>query len=336
MKCIEFQSAGHPADVLKIGERDRPAPGPGEVLVRMIASPVNPSDLMFVKGEYGQMASLPQIPGFEGVGVVEESGGGMRGTVFRGKRVAVLNRAGGNWADYAVVPAEQVIPLSKSLSDEQAATFFVNPATAWVMTQEVLRVPRGEWLLQTAAASSLGKMIIRLGKSIGFRTLNVVRSEKDVETLLRLGADRVLVFDSKNSSSESFAAEVAETVGSAGLKFAVDAVGGQTGSAVVNSLTSSGRMLAFGTLSSEPLQFSPRTLMKNSLTIEGFWLGRFMERQNLFFKLRLVRRLTKLIRTGILTTEIAQTFGLDQVDRAIECATTPGAGGKTLFIMKDG
>ena len=143
MKCVQFETVGEPRDVLQVVERDLPAPQHGEVRVRMLASPVNPSDLMFVRGTYGVKPSLPQVPGFEGVGVVEESGGGLRGKIFRGKRVAVLNKSGGNWAAQTVVPADQVIPLSSSLSLEQAATFFVNPATVWIMTQEVLKIPSG-------------------------------------------------------------------------------------------------------------------------------------------------------------------------------------------------
>ena len=127
MKCVQFKSTGEPRQVLKCVERDAPSPKHGEVLVRMLASPVNPSDLMFVRGVYGVEPHLPQSPGFEGVGIVEASGGGLRGKLFRSKRVAVLNRAGGNWSEYAVVPAAQVIPLSSRLSMEQAAHVFRKP-----------------------------------------------------------------------------------------------------------------------------------------------------------------------------------------------------------------
>ena len=153
---------------------------------------------MFVEGVYGRQPALPQVPGFEGVGIVEENGGGLRGRMFMGKRVAVLNQDGGNWAEQVVVPAKQVIPLSSRLSTQQAATFFVNPATAWVTTQEVLQIPKGAWLLQTAAASQLGRMIVRLGKQMGFRTLNVVRNKAQVELLKSQGADDVIVFMPNN------------------------------------------------------------------------------------------------------------------------------------------
>ena len=330
MKCIEFDKVGPPTDVLRCVERDIPTPGPGEVLVRMLASPVNPSDLMFINGTYGLQPELPQVPGFEGVGVVESSGGGLRGRLFQGKRVAVLNRSGGNWAEFSCVPAEQVIPLSSSLSVEQAATFFVNPATAWIMTQEVLAVPRGAWLLQTAAASSLGRMVVRLGVEMGFRTLNVLRRPQQGDQLKALGATEVLVYDANGDNEEEFLSRVAAVTNGDGVRYAVDCVGGATGSAVVRAMTRGGRMLVYGTLSEQPLQFSSRELMTKNANVEGFWLGNFMAQKNLLFKLRLVRRITRLIKSGVLSTNVAQQFSLDAINEAVIASP---ADGKTLLSI---
>ena len=112
MKRVVFDRPGPPAEVLRI-EDDVPAPQPGrgEVLVRMLASPVNPSDLMYVAGKYGLKPKLPATPGFEGVGVVEANGGGVLGWLRKGKRVAVINDRIGNWAEYTVTKARQVVPV---------------------------------------------------------------------------------------------------------------------------------------------------------------------------------------------------------------------------------
>jgi NADPH:quinone reductase-like Zn-dependent oxidoreductase len=296
----------------------------------MLASPVNPSDLMYIRGHYTVPPVCPAVPGFEGVGIVEASGGGWRGKLFTGRRVVVLNRAGGNWSEYAIVPDQQVVPVSSDLSDEQAACFFVNPATAWVMTREVLKVPANAWLLQTAAGSALGRMIIRLGKLSGFRTLNIVRREAQAAELRQLGADAVLVCDSDTAAAE-LTDRIRSVVGGNGLLYAVDAVGGAVGSAVIRSLGPGGRMLAYGTLSGQPFSFSPRTLMTVGSSVEGFWLGNFMQQRGLLFRLGLVRRLTRLIRSGILSTQIAGTWPLDQAATAVRAAEDSTVAGKCLL-----
>src|SRR5712691_4345367 len=99
MKAIVFEHCGDPEDVLQVREVPIPRPGPGQVRVRMLASPINPSDLLYIRGQYGKPPPLPATPGFEGVGVVEESGGGILAKRVMGKRVAVLNRGTGNWQE---------------------------------------------------------------------------------------------------------------------------------------------------------------------------------------------------------------------------------------------
>ena len=150
MKAVVCDRWGEPEEVLHVRDVPPPAPGSGEVRVRMIASPIGPADLLMVRGQYGHQPPLPATPGFEGVGVVE-AGSGLLARRVMGRRVAVLNTGSGNWQEQVVIPARQAVPVPKELSDEQAATFFINPATALVLTRYVLRVPPGAWLLQTAA-----------------------------------------------------------------------------------------------------------------------------------------------------------------------------------------
>src|SRR5262249_45018066 len=118
MKAAVFENFGDPSQVLQIREVRDPHPGPGEVRVQMILSPLNPSDLLVVAGRYGVLPALPATPGFEGVGVVDEVGPGILGRWVKGKRVLAINSAGGNWAEYAVIPARQARPIPRDISDE--------------------------------------------------------------------------------------------------------------------------------------------------------------------------------------------------------------------------
>jgi NADPH:quinone reductase-like Zn-dependent oxidoreductase len=331
MKAIIFDRFGPPEEVLQVRDVPQPTAGRGAVRVRMLAVPVNPSDLLYVRGEYGRRPALPASPGFEGVGVVDTAGPGLlrhlRG-LKPGKRVAVLNGSGGNWQEYVVVPARQVVPIPEGLSDEQAATFFVNPATALVMIRHVLQVPRGGWVLQTAAGSALGKMIIRLGQHDGFRTLNVVRRREQAEQLKQLGADAVLC-----SADGPLPERVRELIGGEGAPFALDAVGGSTGSEVVRSLAPGGRMLCYGTLSMEPLQIDPRVLMVGQKRVEGFWLSEWIRQQSILRMLGLFRSIGRLLRAGVLTSEIGTTFPVEQVQAAVRQAEQSGRQGKVLLRL---
>jgi NADPH:quinone reductase-like Zn-dependent oxidoreductase len=303
-----------------------PEPGPGEVRVRMIASPVNPSDLMVARGRYGVLPELPASLGFEGVGVVDKAGPGWLGRLSLGNRVAVLNGEGGNWSEYVVIPARQARPVPDDLPDEQVASFFVNPATALAMLRHVLRVPRGEWLLQSAAGSALGRMIIRLARSDGVRTINVVRRREAIDELKELGGDIVI-----SSSEGPIDEQVRRALGSDGVRYAVDAVGGETGTQVFQALAPEGRMLVYGTLSQEPLRVDPRLMIAGHRAVEGFWLGQWMRERSIPAALLLFRQIARLNRAGILATEVGATFPLEQIAEAARTAESVGHRGKVLL-----
>src|SRR5215831_12419087 len=329
MKAIVFERFGDPAEVLEVREVPEPNPGPGQVLVRMLASPIGPADFLTVRGLYGQRPELPATPGTEGVGIVE-SGRGLLGRLRVGDRVAVINEAGGNWQEKVVVPALRVVPLSRQIPDDQAATFFVNPATAFIMTRLVLKVPPRAWLLQTAAGSTLGRMVIRLGHHFGFRTINVVRRREQAEELLQAGGDAAIA-----TEIESIEDRVQALTGGVGVPFALDAVGGTTGSAVARSLASGGRLLVYGTLAEEPLSLPSRMLFLGVKRIEGFWLSEWARRQNIVTMIRLFGRIQELMAKGVLTTEIGPTFPLDDIKAAVRQASKLGRSGKVLLRIGD-
>lgn len=328
MKALVFDRFGEPAEVLRVEERPVPEPGRGEVRVRMIASPINPSDLLVVRGRYGVLPTLPATPGFEGVGVVEKSGGGLLGRWVLGKRVAVINHVGGNWAESVVIPARQARPIPEGITDQQAASFFVNPATALAMVRHVLAVPRGDWLIQSAANSNLGKMVVRLARHDGIRTINIVRRNDAVGPLRALGGDVVL-----STQDGPIEDQVAQALGSEVVCHGLDPVGGAIGSGVFRSLGPNGRLLVYGSLSEEPLQIESRRVIAGDRIIEGFWLGHWMRRRSIPQALALFREIGRLIRADVLATETGPSFGLEDFAAAVQHADAAHSG-KVLLKMQ--
>lgn len=326
MKAIQFDRFGDPTEVLQVREvPPPPEPRRGEVRIRMLASPINPSDLLMIQGRYGKKPPLPATPGFEGIGIVE-AGVGLLARRVLGKRVAVLNTGSGNWQEQVVIPARQAVPIAAGLTDEQGATFFVNPASALVMTRHVLRVPPGAWLLQTAAGSALGRMVIRLGQLHRFKTINIVRRREQVEELKQLGGDAVIC-----SQDESIQKQVNELTGGTGVRYAIDAVGGATGSEVIQTLGRGGRLLVYGALGDAPLSIDPRILLPGQKKIEGFWLSEWSRDQGVLTMLLLMRQINQLIRSGILVSDIGSSFSLDEIKQACQQAAQPGRQGKVLL-----
>lgn len=328
MKSVRFRQYGDPAEVLAVEESAVPEPAPHEARVRMLATPVNPSDLLYVRGLYaGVEPQFPAQAGFEGVGVVDALGAGAH-DVARGQRVSVVNGQGGNWAEYTVVPERDLIPVAADVPDEQAASFVINPASAIIMLRHVLAVPRGEWLLQSAAGSQIGRMMIRLAKHAGVRTINIVRRRESVADLKELGADAVIV-----STDGPIDEQVRGITGPEGVRYAVDPVAGETGTQMFKALHEEGRMLVYGSLTGEPICVGadPRSILAGRRALEVFWLGYWLPRLDNDARHKLTDAIAGLIRDGILETRPGRRYSLDDIGAAVTEAEAVGKEGKVLL-----
>jgi len=353
MKTTHLKDFTQDAREIDIIDTAKPEPGPGQVCVRMLLSPVNPSDLNYLHGTYhaavqrmiwnqeagpgsdvffdaGHNTPCPAPPyalGGEGMGIVEAVGSGFFARRLAGRRVAIAAPPpNGVWKEYVVVDAVKAVALPDTISNEQGAMFFVNPLTAYVMTREVLKVPSGQWLLVTAAGSALGKHVVRLGKLFGFRTLCVVRSDSNSDVLRELGADAVVETD-----RQDLMRSVSNITLGRGVSYAIDCVGGELTADVVRCLGTGGRLLVYGTLANSPVSLPLRDLMMPSASISGFLLPNWLATQSPLKLLGAVRTVRRLMARGLFDTEITETFELDQVGEAIAAATRPGRTGKVML-----
>jgi NADPH2:quinone reductase len=235
-----------------------------------------------------------------------------------------------------VLPAGTALPAPNGIPDDQVASFVINPASAILMVRHVLAVPRGDWLLQSAAGSELGRMIIRLAQRDGIRTLNVVRRRESVAELEALGADAVIV-----STEGPIDAQVHDIVGPQGVRYAIDPVGGQTGTEIFKSLHEDGRMLIYGSLTGEAIRVgeNPRDILSGRRTVEVYWLGYWLPRldESGFYPpgapagSRLVQDIETLMRDDVLVTSPGRTYTLDEIGTAVAQAESVGRNGKVLL-----
>jgi NADPH2:quinone reductase len=248
-------------------------------LVRVFASPINPSDLMFIRGLYGFKKSLPAVPGFEGSGTVVEAGTGLTARFLKGRRVACAAAdpkvRGGMWAEYVVTPAQFCMPLRKNVDLEQGAALLINPITAWALMHEARRGTHRA-VVQTAAASALGRMIVRLGKRFSIPVINVVRRAEQVELLRGLGAEYIV-----NSSEPELDKRVCGLCHQLGASIGFDAVAGEMSARVLRAQPQGSRLLVYGALSLQASQADPAPLIFERKRLEGFWLTAWLRSRTL-------------------------------------------------------
>jgi NADPH:quinone reductase-like Zn-dependent oxidoreductase len=356
LKAIQVDTFSDDFSQVKLVEKVQPGPGPGEVRVRMLLSAVNPSDLNYIRGDYYHALqrlvwnsqrgdgtvffdpecsqpypSLPYTLGGEGVGIVDACGSGFLARRLQGRRVAIsAPPPQGTWQQYVVVDAKRAVVVPDGLSDEQAAMFFINPLSSWLLIKQVLKVRRGGCLLQDAAGSALAKNVIRMGKQQGFRTINIVRNERHRAELEALGADVVVATD-----SEELIPAVSEATAGKGVDYALDCVGGELAGDMIRCLTLGGHMVLFGTLANQAVKLSSRDLMMPLVQLSGFFAGAWLAQQSPLKILMAIRQVRRLLERGVLGAEVGQIYDLGQAREALAASVQPGREGKILLRLAE-
>jgi NADPH:quinone reductase-like Zn-dependent oxidoreductase len=335
MRSVVADTVGEPSEVLHLQTRAIPEPGPGQVRIRVIAVPVEASDLHTVRGRYGFTPKFPTVPGIESVGVIDELGSGTDGLTV-GQRVVTIGVTG-TWQDYVVADAGRVLPVPVGMSDSTAAQILSNPLTAVILTGDVLDVRPGEWLLQTAAGSTVGQLVIQLGAHVGFNTINVVRRRSAVDDILAMGGTAVIC-----TEDEDLRERVAEIAGRDGVSKAIDCVSGQVGADVSRALAPHGELIVYGALSthrqtdSEKLTIPifARSLIYETKTVRGFWLFRWFTETPGDRMAATIKRTVQLADSGVLRVPEGQPIQLEDFSDAVYLAEAPAHGAKPLLVFE--
>lgn len=246
---IVFHEFGTPEDVLKVERKAVTAPGQGEILVRMIARPINPSDLIPIRGSYSHRISLPCIPGYEGIGIVEDVGKDVAQELI-GKRVLPL-RGEGTWQQFVKAPASWAVAIPDAVTDDQAAQLYINPVTAWLICREILGLKPGTVLAVNACGSALGRVLAQLCTFLGIRLIAVTRNDHHTKELLELGAASVI-----NTEETPLRSAIMELTGGLGADAAVDMIGGGPGTELACCVRTEGTFVTLGLLSGVPLDWA--------------------------------------------------------------------------------
>jgi len=314
-----------PGGELAIEQLNVPHPGPGQVLVKMDAAPLNPSDLALLAGDYLKR-SYPFTPGLEGSGTVVAAGSGFLPALRLGKRVACSPPQGGDgtWATFMLTSAMNVAPLPKTISSEQGAMMLVNPMTAMAFIH-LAREGKHRAMVNNAAASSLGKMLIRITKKEGIPLINIVRKEEQVKALKELGALYVL-----NSSSDTFVEELSRLAKELDATLFLDAVTGSQSSILLDAAPIGSTLIAYARLSGDPVVADPGALIREEKKIVGFQLGNWLQGKGLLFKLSFLRSVKRHL-AGELSSQISRTYPLESAGEAIAQYRAHMSEGKILL-----
>ena len=319
MRALQIRRFGPPRDVLELADiPEPPPPHDGEVLIGVEYAPIGGNDLSLIQGVFPIELSMPITVGNEGVGRVLAIGTGV-GHLKVGDRVLVPLTIG-SWRERLIAPASDRFALPAA-DPRQLAMLGINPSTAALLLEES-DVRRGDWVVQNAANSGVGRSLLAIAKTRGIRTINFVRRPELIPELEAAGGDLVLVDD--NGAGEKIRARA----GGARVPLGIDGVAGRASATISSLLSESGTLVVYALMSGEPVTIAPFDLIAKRIVAKGFLLNRPEVQTRIPGALR---ETTPLVASGAIRVPIAATYPLTAFREAIAHAQR---GGKVLFDVE--
>ncbi|KQQ68888.1 zinc-binding dehydrogenase [Microbacterium sp. Leaf320] len=323
MRALTHDTFGDPEQVLTVTDRPTPEPGPGQVRLRIVLSPIHNHDLWTIRGTYGFKPELPAASGTEALGVVDALGEGVE-NLSVGQRVATGGTFGA-WAEYVVANAAGLIPVPESLSDEAAAQLVSMPFSTISLLQ-FLRAEKGDWIVQNAANGAVGRMLAQLGAARGVNVIGLVRRAAGVDELHEQGIENVVSTD-----QDDWREQVATLTGGAHIAFGVDSVGGSSAGDVLSLLGEGGTLVAFGAMNSPTMEIASGDVIFKQATVKGFWGSKVIQTMDAATRGALFGELIQRVTEGTLTLPVAGVFDAADAADAVRASNTAGRVGKVLL-----
>src|SRR6266852_1305095 len=325
MRQLQLIAHGEPSDVIELNTISEPALGPEDVLISMEAVPLNPSDFLFVRGNYGIRPAFPSSVGAEGVGRVAKIGSKVD-AALRDKRVLILpTYEQGTWADEVVVPVRNLVPMSDEADPLQLSMIGINPATAYLLLNRYVSLMPGDWIGQTAANSAMGQYTVALAKLAGVKTLNVVRREEAAEEVRQSGGDRVVL------QGDNLHKDIEKALDGKRLSLVLDTVGGPAVGALARSLKTGGSIVVYALLSGQFPAISPKDFIYRGLSLHGFWLLNWIRNAPRTEIQEIYQKLGDLVADGSLWAAVEHVYPLEQFKEAITQSVKSNRSGKILL-----
>jgi len=312
-----------PQDVIHAVDFLLPAPLPGEARVAVLAAPINPSDVLTLTGEYGQLPPLPAVGGNEGVGRVEAIEGDGAGLAVGD--LVLLPVGCGTWTTHLNLPCKALLALPHDVDPVQLSMLAVNPPTALLMLEDFVELQPGDWVIQNAANSGVGGYVAQLAKRRGLNLVNVVRRASAIEAVWQAGGEHVLV------DGEDLPRRLRDEVGDVEIRLAIDCVGGVHTEHLARCLADGGTVVNYGAMGGERCMVSPRYFVFHDVRLRGFWLAQWFRRCSAERRRQVFSHLAGLIADGSLHARVQASFGLDEIREAVHMAATGARHGKIVL-----
>ena len=321
-QALIYRAYGDPAEVLQLEERTISDIAPSQVLVKRLASVIHPSDFGKIRGTYGRLSKLPAVAGREGIGEICDVGSAVK-KLKCGMHVRMPESLG-TWQDYTVLEADDVLCVPANLPIETAAQAFINPPTALRLLNDFVPLRAGDWIIQNAANSCVGRCVIQLAKIYGYRTLNVVRDIAQAPHLKALGATCVVTQDQLKTVKDF-------TDGALPI-LALNSVGGESALELIKALAENGTVVTFGAMTDDKVRLPTRELIFNNIQLRGFWMDRWAQQRPKLEYNATLQQIFTLLQSKKLVLPLDKTFPLIQWQTALEKAQQANLSGKILFV----